>query len=464
MNKTNYNRKYKYPGRYTINNSYLNNNYNLSTSKSKELNISKIKHKVNIDYLNNLSKSKTEHNLIPERTTQYLKEQEELNKFCTFKPKINKSSSFSGYNNLSNQKSIDRLYLDSKNRIERKELQSLKKSNLESKQNTFKPKFVSSSVKKIKSDFEKRLKEFENNKKNKLKKLSADLEIEQKQQFTFSPKINETFNNNSNNSKATSQNQSTISKRKKIPAYKRLYNENKFKKIRQEERIKEEMDKIRKNSSKISDGSILDTKKIEELYNDYKIKKSRLKIKQEQIEQEQGITFKPELISEKKYYDKINPDFYEREKEFLEKQQQSIETYKIFLQKEENIKKKKYSEEEKKEICNNIVTRLYKDGVEKYIQKRNNISDLNDINYNNDEDGINGINENIIIKNKNNKNERRITNNTNNISNEFQFEQEPEEEVFKSNFRNFRINNDYLTISEDNNFDINKKHMNFTKI
>ena len=216
------------------------------------------------------------------------------------------------------------------------------------------------------------------------------------------------------------------------------------------------MDKIRKNSSKISDGSILDSKKIEELYNDYKIKKSRLKIKQEQIAKEQGITFKPELISEKKYYDKINPDFYEREKEFLEKQQQNIEIYKLFLQKEENNKKKKYSEEEKKEICSNIVTRLYKDGVEKYIQKRNNIIDSNDINYNNNG---NGINENIIIKNKNNKNESRISNNKNNIINDFEFELEPKEEVFKSNFRG--INNDYLTISEDKNFDINQKHMNF---
>ena len=157
----------------------------------------------------------------------------------------------------------------------------------------------------------------------------------------------------------------------------------------------------------------------------------------------------------KKYYDKINPDFYEREKQFLEKQQQNIETYKLFLQKEEKIKKKKYSEEEKKEICSNIVTRLYKDGVEKYIQKRNIINDVNDINYNN--------NENMIIKNKNNKNENRISNNRNTISNDFQFEPEPEEEVFKSNFRNIGINNDYLTISDDKNFDINQKHMDFTK-
>ena len=44
-----------------------------------------------------------------------------------------------------------------------------------------------------------------------------------------------------------------------------------------ENRQKEELDKIKKNSSKISEGSnnnnLLDKRKIEELYNDYKYKK-----------------------------------------------------------------------------------------------------------------------------------------------------------------------------------------------
>ena len=319
----------------------------------------------------------------------------------------------------------------------------MKKTNLESKQNTFQPKFISSSVKKIKSDFEQRLKDFENTKKNNIKKISADIEKEQKLQFTFSPKINEPpinkrdDNSISNNSKTISLNQSTISKRKKIPVYKRLYNDNKDKKLRQEERVKEEIQKIKKNSSKSTEGSNFDTKKIEELYNDYKTQKSRLKIKQEQIKKEQGITFKPELISKKKYYDKINPDFYEREKQFLAKQQQNIELYKIFLEKEENKKKKKYSEEEKKEIYSNIVTRLYKDGVEKYMQKINNNLDY--------------INEgNLIVKNNNYKNNSDISN-RNDIGNEFEFENEPQIEIFKSNYKNIEINNDCLNINEEKN-------------
>ncbi len=405
LNKTNKKNSNKIPlskERYSTNNSAILNNNHISTHKSK-------KSKVNLEYINNLSKSKTEHNLIPEKTSQYLKEQNELINYCTFKPKINKSSSLSHYYNSSNKRTIDRLYLDSKSRLARKELESLKKNTLESKENTFQPKFVSSSVKRVKSDFDKRLKEFEINKKNKIKKLSEDLEEEQKQQFTFIPKINEfNYNNNINNrrninnsnnytisnlSKTSTINQSMISKNnnKRIPVYKRLYNENKNKLIRQEKREKEEMEKIKKNSSKISEGSIgfnnniLDKKKtIEELYNDYKSKKARLKLKQEEIEKEQGITFQPELISDKNYFNRIIPDFYQREKIFLEKQQKNIEIYKQYLENEQN-NNKKYSQEEKKEIFNNIVTRLYKDGMEKYKEKQGKINyknDSNDINEN----------------------------------------------------------------------------------
>lgn len=403
-----------------------NSHTNLSSKKTK-----KTKSKVNIDYIINLSKSKTEHNIIPERTSAYIKEQEELTNFCTFKPKINKSSSFSRYWNSSNKRPIDRLYLDSKNRIARKEMEFLKKTNLESKQNTFQPRFISSSVKRVKSDFDKRLKEFEINKKNKIQKLSQDIEEEQKQQFTFTPKINEITYNNSNNynkrninslnnnnnnytisniSKNSTINQSMISKNntnsKKIPAYKRLYNENKNKLIRQEKREKEKLEKIKKNSSKISEGNnnILDKKKIEELYNDYKMKKTRLKIKQEEIEKEQGITFHPELISDKNYFNKINPDFYMREKIFLEKQQKNLEIYKQYLEKETN--KKNYSYEEKKDIYNNIVTRLYKNGMEKYRERNgnNNFKNTFDDNISEKE-----IKNDMFFKNNFNGNESDIS-------------------------------------------------------
>ena len=188
----------------------------------------------------------------------------------------------------------------------------------------------------------------------------------------------------------------------------------------------------------------LDQRKIEELYNDYKSKKNRLKIKQSQIEKEQGITFRPELISEKKYYGKIKSNFYEREKQFLEKQQRNIEINKQIIQNEENKNRKIYSEEEKKEIYSNIVNRLYKDGVEKYIQKKNSISITDNLNNNN----CNFANE----QNQYMGNESDLSNNKNNIGNELELEQEPEEEIFKPKFGNIGLNNDYYQMIENNYF------------
>ena len=59
-----------------------------------------------------------------------------------------------------------------------------------------------------------------------------------------------------------------------------------------------------------------------------------------------------------------------REKIFLEKQQKNLEIYKQYLEKETT--KKNYSYEEKKDIYNNIVTRLYKNGMEKYRERNGN--------------------------------------------------------------------------------------------
>ena len=127
-------------------------------------------------------------------------------------------------------------------------------------------------------------------------------------------------------------------------------------------------------------------------------------MKQEEIEKEQGITFHPELISDKNYFNKINPDFYMREKIFLEKQQKNIEIYKQYLEKEKNIKK--YSEEEKKDIYNNIVERLYKNGIEKLKEKQGNNNYKNTLDDNISEKEIKN---DLFFKNNFNANESDIS-------------------------------------------------------
>ena len=53
----------------------------------------------------------------------------------------------------------------------------------------------------------------------------------------------------------------------------------------------------------------VDYKKIEELYNDYKKMKNKIIKKRNELDIEQGITFHPEIYTNRKYYDKINDDF-----------------------------------------------------------------------------------------------------------------------------------------------------------
>ena len=424
--------------------SHLKKNKSNSSLLSHQFSKSKQKNKKeNIDYLNKLSKSKTEHNLLPEKTTQYLKEKEEYEKNCTFKPKINNSYSFVYNNNYShcshNGSLIDRLYLDNKNRMARREMESLKKNHYESKENTFSPKLITSYGNKLKQNFNERLKYFDETKEKNMKKLTNDIEDEFKKKFTFTPQINN-IPANTNTSKNSN---------KKIPVYKRLYQDNQEKMQRQEERIKQEMEniKLQTNTSLFYSNSNMnnlnynvsqsvsknvDYKKIEELYNDYKNKKSRLKKTQEKVDLETGLTFAPEIISDnKKYYDRINPDFYQREKNFLQRQQNYIDTYKKYLDKKENKMQKKYSNEEKEAIYNNIVERLYKDGVEKYIQKKN--STTNSLNDNTNYSYIN---------------ETKNTNKNVNINNDY--EKEPEQECFGGQqFTGEKNNNNYLTISGD---------------
>ena len=457
MYRTNYmNNSRKYSGRLTQNTNNNNScisykDSNLFTSKSRESikNKNKKSNRVNLDYINNLSKSKTEHNLIKEKTTPYLKEQEEISNYCTFKPKINKCPSFSVYYNMPSRKSIERLYLDSQTRITKKEFEALKKSNLESKENTFQPKFISSSIKKVKTDFNQRLKEFENIKRLNMQKLSNDLEDVRKLQFTFSPKINQKQNNKKNKNKSSFgdnssinrssiQNQSGYDKKKNIPVYKRLYNDNKDKKIRQEKRIEKEMEKIKKYSNSKNENIGFNVKKIEELYNDYKSKKNRIKKKQEEIEKEEGLTFKPELINQNKYLDKKIPGFYEREKIFLEKQQKAIDALKLSQKIKENRHKKKYTLEERKEIYSNIISRLYNDEMKK--DKKNNEK---------------------IMEYKNNK---------------IEFEKEPEEEVFNDIYQGINVNKvtnvnkttnvnniNFFTVSGEKNINTNKLTLELTK-
>ena len=361
-----------------------------------------LKLKAHFEYLGNLSKSKKDHKLVPEKTTEYLKEQEELKNNCTFKPKINNYKTPKAfmknikYNNLHRS---EQLYLDNQKRIAKRTTNTLLRDNKLSKENTFQPKFVSSSVKKLKKNFNLRLYNFNKLKEQKMNKLISSIETDYNSIYTFSPKLNLTYNTNiklsTNSNTNTNENEPNNNNNKinsgknkkkiNIQVYQRLYNDNKEKLIRQEERKNQEMEDIllkannplaynklsfNDNNNTISLTKSVDYQKLEELYSDYKKKQIKIKQKQEYIDKEKGLTFNPLLINGEKYLDKIEPNFFQREKKFVENKSNHIEAYRNYLIKEREKYLKRYSEDKKK-IIKNVVDRLYKEGLEKVLIRNN---------------------------------------------------------------------------------------------
>ena len=351
--------------------------FNKKTSLNK-----KSKSKLNLrlkshfEYLGNLSKSKKEHKLIPEKTTEYIREQEELKNNCTFKPKINNyKTPKSSLKKIKYDIFItsEKLYLDNQKRMAKKAADTLLRDNIISKENTFKPKLVSSSIKKMKKNFSVRLEEFNKIKQENIKKIMKSIETDNNSIYTFTPKLNNTYNKI--NYKNIKLNNLDIEKNKiKIPAYQRLYKDNKEKLLRQEERKNQAMEEVlfKANNpliNKTKNNNInksVDYQKIEELYNDYKKKRIKIKQKQEVIDNEKGITFNPLLINGEKYLDRVEPNFFQREKNFIENQRNHIQVYKNYLSKE----KERYfrtNSEDTELIVKNVVERLYKEGLEKYL-------------------------------------------------------------------------------------------------
>ena len=444
------------------------NNFN-----TKNKNKISLKLKAHFEYLGKLSKSKKDHKLIPEKTTEYIKEQEEIKNNCTFKPKINKYKTPKStlkkiqYNNMIR---TEQLYLDNQKRMAKKTANIIIRDNKISKENTFQPKFVSSSVKKIKKNFSLRQYNFNKLKEENMNKILNTIETDYNSLCTFSPKLNLSYNNKINYNRNTCNNSN--SNNIKIPAYQRLYNDNKEKIIRQEERKNQVMEDIllkannplilnkislnindsnvNSNSNNINISKSVDYQKIEELYKDYKKKQIKLRQKRQVIDNEKGITFNPLLINGEKYLDKIDPNFFEREKKFVENQRNHIEAYQNYLDKEKEKYFKKFSED-KKTIIKNVVDRLYKDGLEKTLMKNNTKPNIFSKSYNKTTENCDGNGEGneTIYANKSTINMESFKNSSKN-KNIFEENKNSNDMIIKRN--NIIIpmkNNDDLFISKN---------------
>ena len=367
------------------------NQQNLYTQANTDANINHVSHKqikfpIKIKTINaqiknlnkkpNLKLKLTPHFTIgkdasKENTNNNITEQGKKN--CEFKSKKNKL----------NQKRIEKLYLDNQRIMDKRAEGIILRDSKISKENTFQPNFVSTSVKKLKKNFSLRMNQFNILKEEKKIKLMKTIETENNILYTFSPKLNVSH----------SQNITNKNKEKKVPVYERLYTKNKYLKRQIEE------SKLESKSLSIKSKTV-DYQKIQKLYEEYKLQKQKRKTKQKLLDEERGLTFNPLLINGNKYKDRITPGFLEREKKFIEEHQNHINAYRKFLNKEKEKYFKRYSKD-KKIIIKNVVNRLYNEEINKKMNLNN---------YNNENNYIyaktenNNLNDNYNILTKSNKN------------------------------------------------------------
>ena len=293
------------------------------------------------------------------------KEMKELEE-CTFKPKINKSKSHKIFRNISSnnyisslvpqkdiQSTFDKLYHDNEKYKLSKEMKTIDYEYIQGKNNPFTPNIKNNFRKansKSERNFEERQKEYlyKINKKN--EELKNKLDSNYDEICSFNPKIT--------NDKGEYYQISNKEKISSLPVFQRLYDDVKNRKNFKQQKEIENINKFTELSNFLNQKKNVDHNLINKLYENKKedlINKIR-----EKVEKEQGLTFKPN-IEQNEYIKNVNSTFQERNQKWLENRKKNIE--------EENSKQnengknycgnKEYTKEERKQIVNNIINRLY---------------------------------------------------------------------------------------------------------
>ena len=393
------NKKKEYKIKYRSNNVNINDLYDNQNVKNKM----KIK-KYNSYNANNYYNKKANEIINNKEvlTTTDKKELLQLSE-CTFKPSINTSNnSFRNTNTNSEfHSTFEKLYKDSEKYKIKRNLKAMEIEHIINKELTFKPSLcvTPKSISNLKFEtFQIRQQNFLNNKNINTNKLKKNIEGNAERNCSFSPYINKIIdftsyssknnvtsdeNNKYVNTNNNCESYYSISTTKTIPAHVRLFNDSKRrnssfiqKEIEYKKSIKDMANRTSKNFLKVNYDKIRDL-------HENKEKKKILERTKKKVEEEEGITFKPELNLNNKYIERICSNFYERNKK--NKKNRIFEKYDKFEAEEKKIEKK-YTEDERKEIVKNIVKRLYNDPIAQTVlnskseYKKNNLDEQESLN------------------------------------------------------------------------------------
>ncbi len=296
------------------NNSYNDNNNKHfkrpNYSKRKQQNSIKENSKGTIDDNYNNSSNLNQTKSILLETSWDKKEREEYEQ-CTFEPTINKRV----YSQPNLRKKIpvyQRLYNYNNKYENKKQMKINEIEKIENEKLSFRPIIKSSQGKfknQINKKFEERQKMFFDKKDKHKEELIGKLDKDFNKQYSFSPKVNSGKNIENyylNNFQLSS------------PVFKRLYEDDQKRRIKNLKYINELNNKINEQCNSINkDVTLVDYEKIEELYNQYKNKPFIIQKVKEKVENDEGCTFQPYLNKNNLYADKVKSNFYERKYSFL---------------------------------------------------------------------------------------------------------------------------------------------------
>ena len=353
-----------------INNYPYSNNRNYEIRGYKTMNIRKPDYKYIYKNLYQPNKSKKE----PKNKLLTSLEEKELKdlKECTFKPRINIFSSKKGLNksqakNKSKKNLIsifDRLYKDEEKNKLNKELKTIDREYTLGKNFSFTPNINNGFRHIYKYQDHKNFVQRQREYKEKLDKKKEDLKflIESKNELicSFNPKITNEKGEYYPLKKKISEKEMASSS-----VFKRLYLDVMTRQNLKEQKEKENNDKFNEMANYLTlDKKVNDSDLIERLSKDNKDIMDKTK---EKVQKEEGVTFKPN-IEDNEYNQKINTTFMERNELFIDNKNAFIEQEKA--KQIENWKnsdignQKKFTPEEREQIINNIIERLYTKSLE----------------------------------------------------------------------------------------------------
>ena len=389
-----YNRKYPY--------SYYNNRYPIylcnQTIKQK---------KPNYEYIyNNLYRSSMSKNYNRNKnkllTSLEEKELENL-KECTFKPRINKSvskklnkSEIKDKNKENKEENVisifERLYKDEQKNKLSKELKTVDKEFNLGKTFSFAPKLNNKFKKFYKyqdhKNFVQRQREYMEKSDKKKEELRDEVDSKFDLLCPFNPKITNEKGEyyKSKNNKTSEKNAQSYS------VFKRLYLDMMSRKEMQEQKELENINKINEMANYLTADKKVNESDIIERLLDYN-KDEIINKAKEKVEREEGVTFQPDIM-DNEYIQNVNGNFLERNEQWLLNRKNYIEQESakqienIRNSGEFNNSNKKYTIEEREQIINNVIERLYERKKKKKNkeEKKDDESSLKDINNNENEE------------------------------------------------------------------------------